>query len=56
MQDQTGIDPKAVLDFWFPDNGHWTSAETHAAFWDVRMQGEMDAAISALSSADIFVI
>ncbi|MGB3278733.1 MAG: DUF924 family protein [Pseudorhodobacter sp.] len=46
-QDQTDFDPQAVLDFWFPDNGHWTSAETHAAFWDERMQGGMDAAIIA---------
>ncbi len=41
----TEFDPQDILDFWFPDNGHWTSRETHAAFWDDRMQGGMDAAI-----------
>ncbi|MEL7463811.1 MAG: DUF924 family protein [Pseudomonadota bacterium] len=35
----------SVLDFWFPDNGHWTVPERHMAFWDERMQGGMDAAI-----------
>lgn len=34
-----------VLDFWFPDNGHWDSMESHSAFWTERMQGGMDAAI-----------
>lgn len=34
-----------VLDFWFPDNGHWTDPETHQAFWTERMQGGMDARI-----------
>lgn len=44
-QDLTGFEPQTVLDLWFPDNAHWTSAETHAAFWDERMQGGMDAII-----------
>ncbi|MEP2028702.1 MAG: DUF924 family protein [Paracoccaceae bacterium] len=34
-----------VLRFWFPDNGHQNDVETHAAFWDERMQGGMDARI-----------
>lgn len=34
--------PEQVLDFWFPDTGHQNSIETHAAFWDERMQGGMD--------------
>ncbi|MBT8409511.1 MAG: DUF924 domain-containing protein [Alphaproteobacteria bacterium] len=38
-------DPKDVLDLWFPDTGHEKSVETHAAFWDERMQGGMDATI-----------
>ena len=37
--------PESVLDLWFPDDGHWTSVERHAAFWDTRMQGGMDAVI-----------
>ncbi len=37
--------PSDVLDFWFPDTGHWTDQETHSAFWTQRMQGGMDAAI-----------
>jgi uncharacterized protein (DUF924 family) len=43
--DLTEFDPQTVLDLWFPDNGHWTSPETHRAFWDERMHGGMDAAI-----------
>jgi len=38
-------DPQTVLDFWFPDDGHWTSIESHAAFWEYRMQGGVDDAI-----------
>jgi len=34
--------PLDVLDLWFPDTGHENSAETHAAFWNERMQGGMD--------------
>lgn len=41
----TECDPQRVLDFWFPDNGHWTDRQRHGAFWDERMQGGMDAAI-----------
>ena len=37
--------PDDVLNFWFPDTGHEASPETHAAFWDERMQGGMDARI-----------
>ena len=36
-----------VLDLWFPDSGHWENMARHAAFWDARMQGGMDAAICA---------
>lgn len=39
--------PTDVLDFWFPDTGHQNSLETHAAFWDERMQGGMDVRIVA---------
>ena len=38
----TDFKPEQVLDLWFPDNGHWNSAERHRAFWDERMQGGMD--------------
>ncbi|WP_170607589.1 DUF924 family protein [Ruegeria arenilitoris] len=38
------LDPRAtqVLDLWFPDSGHWNSAQAHLNFWDERMQGGMD--------------
>jgi uncharacterized protein (DUF924 family) len=38
-------DPQTVLDFWFPEDGHWKTVETHAEFWNQRMQGGMDEAI-----------
>ncbi len=31
-----------VLDLWFPDTGHESSVDSHAAFWEERMQGGMD--------------
>ncbi|MDH5529863.1 MAG: DUF924 domain-containing protein [Paracoccaceae bacterium] len=34
--------PEAVLDFWFPDDGHWTTIESHRAFWTWRMSGGAD--------------
>ena len=34
--------PDMVLDLWFPENGHQNAMQTHAAFWDERMQGGMD--------------
>ncbi len=37
--------PEEVLDLWFPDDGHWETAERHAAFWTERMQGGLDAVI-----------
>lgn len=37
--------PQTVLDFWFPDDGHWESIESHLAFWSHRMQGGVDDAI-----------
>jgi uncharacterized protein (DUF924 family) len=39
------FDPQTVLDFWFPDDGHWESLETHLAFWEYRMRGGVDDAI-----------
>ena len=42
-----GFRPEEVLDLWFPDDGHWETAERHAAFWTERMQGGMDAEICA---------
>lgn len=38
-------DPQTVLDFWFPDDGHWESLETHMEFWAHRMRGGVDEAI-----------
>ncbi|MEL6234810.1 MAG: DUF924 family protein [Pseudomonadota bacterium] len=40
-------DPEEVLGFWFPDDGHWETAEGHGAFWRTRMQGGMDEEICA---------
>lgn len=40
-----GLDPRAVLDFWFPDSGHQHDPAAHGAFWAERMQGGMDARI-----------
>ncbi|MEM7317383.1 MAG: DUF924 family protein [Pseudomonadota bacterium] len=37
--------PEQVLDFWFPENGHWTDLEQHRQFWEHRMQGGADADI-----------
>lgn len=37
--------PDDVLAFWFPDDGHWLTIESHGQFWDQRMQGGMDARI-----------
>jgi uncharacterized protein (DUF924 family) len=34
--------PDLVLDLWFPDTGHELDPDTHAAFWNERMQGGMD--------------
>ena len=34
-----------VLELWFPDSGHQATNESHAAFWQERMQGGMDARI-----------
>ncbi len=39
--------PGEVLDFWFPDDGHWHSVEDHRAFWEWRMGGGADEAILA---------
>ncbi len=36
------FEPKEVLDFWFPNDGHWESPETHGTFWHWRMQGGAD--------------
>lgn len=39
--------PEQVLHLWFPDTGHERHPDTHAAFWQERMQGGMDARIIA---------
>ena len=39
--------PEQVLELWFPDSGHQHDPQRHAAFWDERMQGGMDAVITA---------
>ena len=49
--DWARVTPDAVLDFWFPDNGHWQSPETHLDFWRWRMQGGADDDICARFSA-----
>ncbi len=41
------FDPQDVLELWFPDTGHQQEPEAHAAFWDERMQGGIDARILA---------
>lgn len=41
------VSPDVVLDFWFPDNGHEKSLETHRDFWVWRMRGGVDEAICA---------
>lgn len=38
-------DPRIVLDFWFPDDGHAETLERHRAFWFWRMRGGADASI-----------
>ncbi len=35
-------DQTRVLDFWFPNDGHWQSLDTHLAFWQHRMRGGVD--------------
>ena len=39
--------PETVLDFWFPDDGHHNTGESHMQFWTWRMQGHADEAICA---------
>ena len=34
--------PDAVLDFWFPQDGHDADFETHRAYWTWRMRGGAD--------------
>ncbi|MCB2136060.1 MAG: DUF924 domain-containing protein [Rhodobacteraceae bacterium] len=34
--------PDSVLDFWFPDDGHWTELGRHREFWRWRMTGCAD--------------
>lgn len=41
----TIYDPQTVLDFWFPDDGHWEDLERHRAFWEYRMRGGVDDAV-----------
>ena len=40
--DWAALPPEIVLDFWFPDDGHWADPETHRAFWTWRMRGGAD--------------
>ncbi len=40
-----GFQPDEVLDFWFPEDGHWTCPDRHRDFWAWRMQGGADADI-----------
>lgn len=39
------VGPEAVLDFWFPDDGHDRTLEAHRGFWAWRMRGGVDAPI-----------
>ncbi len=41
------FDPQEVLEFWFPDNGHWETMEAHGEFWNWHMQGGADDEIIA---------
>lgn len=41
------FEPRQVLEFWFPDDGHWETLEAHIAFWTWRMQGGADEDICA---------
>lgn len=43
--DTAHVSPSAVLDVWFPDDGHDASLEAHRRFWQERMRGGMDATI-----------
>ena len=43
--DQIPEEAREVLDFWFPDDGHDKTVETHGAFWQWRMRGGADEAI-----------
>ncbi len=43
--DWMDVGPEEVLKFWFPDDGHWESEESHIAFWVWRMQGQAHDAI-----------
>jgi len=47
IMNNTNYSPSEVLDLWFPDSGHQNDISTHAAFWEERMQGGMDARIIA---------
>lgn len=38
--DWSKVEPTEVLDFWFPENGHWNDVDTHIAFWEWRMAGQ----------------
>jgi uncharacterized protein (DUF924 family) len=40
-----GVGPDEVIDFWFPEDGHDASFESHRAFWTWRMQGGADDSI-----------
>ena len=41
-RDWAGVGPDEVLDFWFPEDGHDASFDTHHVFWTWRMRGGAD--------------
>ena len=47
MSDWSDVSPDEVLDFWFPDDGHWNAPDTHMGFWGHRMRGGVDDEICA---------
>ena len=46
-RDWAATAPDAVLDFWFPEDGHDRTFEAHREFWTWRMRGGADDAIRA---------
>jgi len=40
MTDWANTAPDEVLEFWFPDDGHHLTMDTHGAFWMWRMGGK----------------
>ena len=44
-RDWASVGPDAVLEFWFPQDGHDADYETHSAYWSWTMRGGADDAI-----------